>query len=73
MISELTVPVAMPDTVVDTGAELTWAPRPLLEGLGIRAEKHLRFQTADGRVIDRDVGYAIVHAAGVPCDASVVL
>ena len=56
--------LTMADTLVDTGAELTWAPRTLLEALGIRVEKHLGFRTADGRVIHRDIGYAIVHAAG---------
>ena len=55
---------AMPETLVDTGAELTWAPRELLESLGIRVEKHLGFRTADGRIINRDIGYAIVHAGG---------
>ena len=56
--------MAMPDTLVDTGAELTWVPRELLESLGIRVEKHLGFRTADGRIINRDIGYAIVHAGG---------
>ena len=55
---------ALPDTLVDTGAELTWAPRPLLESLGIAREKTLEFRTADGREVYRDVGYAIVHAGG---------
>src|SRR5437870_6335515 len=63
---------SMPDTRVDTGAELTWAPREVLEALGIRAEKHLGFRTADGRVIYRDVGYAIVHAGGTQTNDEVV-
>ena len=56
---------AMPDTLVDTGAELSWAPRELLESLGIKREKNLGFRTADGRAIYRDIGYAIVHAGGI--------
>ncbi len=52
------------DTLVDTGSELTWAPRALLEQLGIKPEKHLGFRVADRRAIWRDVGYAIVHAGG---------
>jgi predicted aspartyl protease len=56
--------LAMPETLVDTGAELTWAPRALMESLGIKPEKRETFRMADGRVIQRDVGYAIVHAAG---------
>jgi predicted aspartyl protease len=55
---------SLPDTLVDTGAELTWAPRPLLESLGIAREKTLGFRTADGRAVYRDIGYAIVLAGG---------
>src|SRR5437870_3566164 len=62
----------MPDTLVDTGAELTWAPRELLESLGIAVERRVGFRTADGRVIHRDIGYAIVHAAGTATNDDVV-
>jgi len=55
---------SLPDTLVDTGAEITWAPRLLLESLGIAREKTLGFRTADGRAVYRDIGYAIVHAGG---------
>lgn len=51
--------------LVDTGAELTMVPRAVLEALGIRREKTLRLRSADGRVATRDIGYAIVQAAGV--------
>ena len=54
----------LPDTLVDTGAELTWAPRAVLEELGIPRQKQLGFRTADGRAVYRDIGYAIVHAGG---------
>src|SRR5438876_1177204 len=50
------------DTLVDTGAELAWAPRAVLESLGITRQKTLGFRTADGRAVSRDVGYAIVQA-----------
>ena len=62
----------LPDTLVDTGAELTWAPSALLEDLGIRREKRLGFRTADGRGVVRDVGYAIVHAGGTETNDEVV-
>jgi predicted aspartyl protease len=52
------------DTLVDTGAELTWAPREMLEALAIAPQKRLGFRAADGRAIYRDIGYAIVHAGG---------
>ena len=60
------------DALVDTGAELTMVPRAVLEALGIRREKTLRLRTADGRVATRDIGYAIVHAAGVATNDEVV-
>ena len=52
------------ETLVDTGSELTWIPRPVLESLGIVAEQRRAFIVADGRRVERDVGYAIIHAAG---------
>jgi predicted aspartyl protease len=63
---------SLPDTLVDTGAELTWAPRAVLESLGITREKTLGFRTADGRAVYRDIGYAIVHAGGTATNDEVV-
>lgn len=63
---------ALPDTLVDTGSELTWAPRDVLESLGIIRQKTLGFRVADGRALERDVGYAIVHAAGTETNDEVV-
>lgn len=63
---------SLPDTLVDTGAELTWAPRALLESLGITRQKSLGFRTADGRAVYRDIGYAIVHAGGTETNDEVV-
>jgi predicted aspartyl protease len=63
---------ALPDTLVDTGAELTWAPRAVLEALGITREKTLGFRTADGRAVYRDIGYAIVHVGGTHTNDEVV-
>jgi predicted aspartyl protease len=54
----------LPATLVDTRAELTWAPTAVLEELGIARQKRLGFRTADGRAVFRDIGYAIVHAGG---------
>ncbi|MEX2177624.1 MAG: retroviral-like aspartic protease family protein [Gemmatimonadaceae bacterium] len=56
---------SVPEALVDTGAELTMVPRAVLESLGIRIEKRLRLRTADGRVAQRDIGYALVRALGV--------
>ena len=49
------------EVLVDTGSELTWIPRDVLEDLGIRVERRCSFVLADGQVVERDVGFAIVH------------
>jgi len=55
---------SLPDTLVDTGSEYTWIPRDVLEGLGIVVERKQGFVVADGRRIDRDIGYALIRAGG---------
>src|SRR5436190_2118128 len=55
---------ALPETLVDTGSEFTWISRRVLEELGIRAQRKQAFEVADGRRIERDIGYALVRAAG---------
>jgi predicted aspartyl protease len=55
---------SFPDVLVDTRSEYTWIPRSSLEELGIAARRKQAFIVADGRRIDRDVGYALVRAAG---------
>lgn len=52
------------NALVDTGSEYTWVPRDVLEDLGIRPELTKRFIVADGRQLERQLGIAIVHAAG---------
>ena len=60
------------DVLVDTGSELTWIPRPTLEELGILPERRYQFVLADGRVLEREVGYAIVHVEGAATADDVV-
>src|SRR5688572_18122912 len=60
------------DALVDTGSEYTWVPRAVLESLGIRAERTQRFVVADGRALERPVGFAIVHAGGTKAPDLVV-
>jgi predicted aspartyl protease len=60
------------DTMVDTGSEYTWIPRSVLEQLGISPERIEHFATAAGRVIAREIGFAIVHAAGTRTSDDVV-
>lgn len=63
-INRLALGRALPDTLVDTGSEYTWIPRGVLEELGVTAERKQGFIVADGRRIDRDIGYALVRAGG---------
>ena len=54
----------IPSVLVDTGAEATWLPREVLESLGVVPEGREQYQMADGRVLERELGYVIVHVAG---------
>lgn len=63
---------ALPNTMIDTGSELTWIPRTVLEELGIVVQKRKGFLVADGRRIDRDVGYALVKAGAAAAPDFVV-
>lgn len=52
------------DVMVDTGSEYNWIPRPLLSELGVEAQRIDRFETADGRVLEREIGFAMLFAGG---------
>src|SRR5256886_16521239 len=52
------------DALVDTGSDATWIPRSVLDSLGIAIERRRAFIVADGRRVDRDIGYAIDLAGG---------
>ena len=60
------------DVMVDTGAAYNWIPRTVLEALGVVAVRVDRFATADKSVIEREVGFAMVYAAGRSAPAAVV-
>lgn len=60
------------DVMVDTGSEFNWFPRRVLEALGVESVRVDRFETADGRVLERDVGFAYVFAGGRSAIAAVV-
>ncbi len=64
--------VQIADVMVDTGSEFTWIPRPALEELGLTPERTTRFRTADGRVVEREVCFAIVHTGGTSAAENVV-
>ncbi len=50
------------DVLVDTGSEFTWAPAGVLQELGIEQRKRILFQQADGSMLERAAGFAIVYA-----------
>jgi predicted aspartyl protease len=56
--------VAIQNALVDTGSEYTWVPRSLLEAAGIVPRREQAFMLADGRRLEREVGYALVRTAG---------
>jgi len=56
--------IELADVLVDTGSEYNWLPATLLDNLGIAAVRVDRFETADGRVLERDVGFAMIYAGG---------
>lgn len=63
---------SLPEVMVDTGSEYNWVPRRVLEELGVAPERVDRFETADGRVLEREVGFAWFFAAGRSAVAAVV-
>ena len=57
--------IRVPKALVDTGSEYTWIPAKRLEQIGVeREKKDIRFKMANGEVITRSVGFAILRVAG---------
>ena len=50
--------------LVDTGATLSWLPRELLEGLGLRPVSRSRFLLPDGRHLERQTGGVLLTVNG---------
>jgi hypothetical protein len=74
-IESLTQPgarVLFRNVLVDTGAELSWFPAVQLESIGIRRLKEMRFRQADGTVLQRWTGAALLHAASTSTADEVV-
>ena len=54
--------VRLRNVLVDTGSEYTWIPAPKLEQIGVtREKKDLGFVMANGQVVTRSVGFAILR------------
>lgn len=58
--------------LVDTGAELSWLPEALLDTLSIERAAVRQFRQADGTILERWVGPAFLHVAGVRTTDDVV-
>ena len=56
--------LTLDDVMVDTGSEYNWIPATVLVDLGIAPVRVDRFETADGRVLEREVGFAMLYAGG---------
>jgi predicted aspartyl protease len=52
------------DVMVDTGSEYNWIPEEKLVELGVTPVRIERFETADGRILERPVGFAMIFAGG---------
>ena len=60
------------DALVDTGASYSMFPQNMLERLGIERRFVLPFEQADGTVIDRDVGLAMLVINGTESSMRVI-
>jgi predicted aspartyl protease len=50
--------------LVDTGSELSWMPSEVLANAGIHPRRKRAVTMADGRSMERDVGYCILETEG---------
>lgn len=50
--------------MVDTGSEYSWAPEDLLADLRVVPVRVDRFETANGEIVERPVGFALIYVAG---------
>jgi clan AA aspartic protease len=54
----------LPDVMVDTGSEYSWLPSDVLTKLGIAPVRVDRFRTADGRIVECEVGFGMISTGG---------
>lgn len=58
--------------LIDTGAEITSLPATVLEQLGIRPYREMRFRQADGSAFSRRIGGVKIHVGGTATFVDVV-
>ena len=52
------------DALVDTGSSFTWVPADVLRRLSVEPVRQFPFETAEGRITQRDVGRTWVRYEG---------
>ncbi|WP_243677988.1 aspartyl protease [Vulcanisaeta distributa] len=52
------------ELLVDTGSTYTWIKSSRLRELGIEPTTRWRFRTIEGRIIERDIGEALIECMG---------
>lgn len=62
--SSINGPFERVNALVDTGATYTWIPASILKKLNLKPVEKVEFDTADGRVISRDIGDAVIRLNG---------
>lgn len=64
--------VTVRSALIDTGAELSWFPADVLESVGIERAARRLFRQANGSILERWIGPAFLHVAGVRTTDDVV-
>ncbi|MGI8842270.1 MAG: hypothetical protein ACR2HZ_01115, partial [Gemmatimonadaceae bacterium] len=52
--------VDLTKVMVDTGSEYNWIPATILERVGVTPVRSEHFEAADGRILERRVGFAVL-------------
>lgn len=65
--------VVVEQFLVDSGASLTVLPENLWKSLGLEAQDHVRIRLADGRMVTRPVGFAMIRFDGRSTPSRVIL
>jgi clan AA aspartic protease len=58
--------------LVDTGATYSWVSRKILEKLGVKPSRRMRFKTIRGDVVEREIGHVLVEYEGEEAPTIVV-
>ncbi len=60
------------EVTVDTGSTYTAVPREMLQRLGVRVERSMPSETADGRVVPVDVAHTTIRLEGLEFPTPVI-